>query len=133
MLELTKQNPRLKAGACVDLAGGLESTNQSSNSVSKSITNDSVLASKSTSTEAQLDKLLALLRKGPKTTVELRQHAIMMPAARVFQLRHEQNYTINTELVALYDTEGVWHRRCARYYLVEQIPAQGLLDFGEAP
>jgi hypothetical protein len=127
-----KQNARAKPGACIDPAGGQESINQNSTTDSQSTTAGQILANKSTSTEVQLDKLLALLRSGPKTTVELRQHAIMMPAARVFQLRHEQNRTINTELVSLYDTEGVWHRKCARYHLVEQVPAQASFDFGGA-
>jgi hypothetical protein len=125
-----KQNAGIEAGASVDLAGGLEATNP--NTQAKSSTDSDLLRSKSTSTDMQLSKLLVLLRQGPKTTIELRQHAIMMPAARVFQLRHELNFTIDTELVALYDPEGVRHLKCARYCLVEHTPAQGSLDLREA-
>ena len=46
---------------------------------------------KSTSTEAQRKKLIALLRQGPKTTIDLRAHGIMMPATRVFELKGSGN------------------------------------------
>ncbi|MBV8048767.1 MAG: hypothetical protein JO171_16580 [Paludibacterium sp.] len=117
-----------KAGAHVDLAGGLEATNQKVQQQSN--TDAGVLNSKSTSTEIQLAKLLALLRQGPKTTIQLRQHGIMMPAARVFQLKNEHAYIITTELLPLYDAQGIHHRKCARYHLIEPAdgPAQGSLD-----
>lgn len=117
MSKAQKQNA--PKGASVDLAGGLEATNQ--NTQPKSITDAAILASKSTATEAQLAKLLVLLRQGPKTTMELRSHGIMMPAARVFQLKREQKKTITTELLALYDSEGIRHNKCARYHLVDEL------------
>jgi len=126
----TKANAPRVGGVNVDRAGGLGSAKQGASTADKFTTDDAALKDKSTSTEAQLRKLLALLRQGPKTTVDLRQHAIMMPAARIFQLRHEQNYVITTELVALHDPEGVWHKKCARYHLIEQASAQGKLNFG---
>jgi hypothetical protein len=126
-----KQNPRTKAGGCVDLAGGLEATNQRTQR--KSSTDSDILDSKSTANEVQLAKVLALLRQGPKTTIELRHHAIMMPAARVFQLKREHDCTITTELVTLYDDQGVRHRSCARYHLIERQPAQASLDLQVQP
>jgi hypothetical protein len=75
------------------------------------------LADKSTATEVQLAKVLVLLRQGPKTTLELRKHGILMPAARVHTLKHQYQFGIRTELVALYDAEGIRHRNCARYHL----------------
>ncbi|MDB4873346.1 MAG: hypothetical protein JWL97_4350 [Gemmatimonadales bacterium] len=119
MAEPKKQNA--PEGVRVDLAGGLDLT-------PKSNTDSPILANKSTATEVQLAKVLALLRQGPKTTIELRHHAIMMPAARVFQLKREHDCTITTELVALYDDQGVRHRKCARYHLIERQPAQASLD-----
>src|SRR5476649_977231 len=117
-----------KAGAHVDLAGGLEATNK--NVQLQFNTDDGVLNSKSTATEIQLAKLLALLRQSPKTTIELRQHGIMMPAARVFQLKYELNHVITTEFLPLYDAQGIRHRKCARYHLIEPVdgPAQGSVD-----
>lgn len=125
-----KQNPRTEAGARVDLAGGLEATNQKAQP--KSTTVAEILASDKTTVEVQLAKVLTLLRQGPKSTIELRQRGIMMPAARVFQLKHEQDYEITTELIALYDPEGVRHRKCARYHITERTAAQSTLDLGGA-
>lgn len=124
------QNAGSDAGANVDFAGGLEATNQ--NTQPKFTTEADILASDNTTVAVQLAKVLALLRQGPKTTIELRQRGIMMPAARVFQLKHEQNYEISTELIALYDPEGVRHRKCARYHMIEHAAAQGALDLGSA-
>jgi hypothetical protein len=116
-------------GAEIDRAGG-HGSNVIMKVQSKSNTDFGGIASASTASKAQLVKLLALLRQGPKTTIDLRHHAIMMPAARVFQLKREQDCNIVTELVDLYDDQGVRHRKCARYHLVEQAAAQGTLDLG---
>jgi hypothetical protein len=115
----TTQNAGIAAGVHVDRAGGPEVTYKQNLQV-KFSTDAEILNSKSTATEIQLAKVIALLRTGPKTTIELRQHGIMMPAARVFQLKREHDYAITTELLALYDTEGIRHSKCARYHLVEQ-------------
>jgi uncharacterized protein YbcC (UPF0753/DUF2309 family) len=111
-----KRNARTKSGARVDLAGELESTNQ--NAQQQSSIDSAILANKSTATEVQIAKVLALLRQGPKTTIELRQHGIMMPAARVFTLKRDFKQNITTELLALYDAEGIRHSKCAKYHLV---------------
>lgn len=116
-----KQNAR--KGVRVDLAGGLEATNQ--NTEPKSSTDSSILDNKSTATEIQLAKVLALLRQGPKTTIELRQNGIMMPAARVFSLKRDHQQNIKTELLALYDAEGIRHRKCARYHLIADCASEG--------
>jgi len=81
-------------------------------------TDAAVLKSRSTSTEAQRAKLLALLQRGPKTTIELRNQGIIMPATRVFELKRDGN-DITTELVTQYDDNGFIHPRCARYHLIE--------------
>lgn len=125
-----KQNARGKPGACVDLAGGLESTNKKR--ISNRITNSEILASKSTATEVQRAKVLSLLRQGPKTTLDLRKHSILMPATRIFELKRDYDCTITTELVALYDDQGAFHRRCARYHLLQTKAPQASLDLGGA-
>lgn len=130
MPDRKKQNARAKPGACVDLAGGLESTNQKTQP--DRTTDSEILASKSTATEVQLAKVLALLRQGPKTTLELRHHSILMPATRVFELKRYHDCIITTELVALYDDQGVRHSQCARYHLMQQTVPQGALDLGGA-
>jgi len=120
-----KANAPGEGGAVFDRVGGLESINENKLCGQKFNTSSQIRSSKSTATAAQLARLVALLRQGPKTTIDLRSHAIMMPAARVFQLKHEHGYNIKTELVALYDTEGVRHRKCARYHLVESQSGEG--------
>lgn len=120
-----------KAGASVDRAGGPDSTNKKVHVDSS--TDAEILSNKSTTTAVQLRKLLALLRNGPKTTMDLRKHGIMMPAARVFQLKNELNYTISTELLELYDTEGIRHRKCARYHLVGEPCGAGHMPLDPAP
>jgi hypothetical protein len=114
MANSKKQNA--PEGARVDLAGELESTNQ--NTQEKFSTDSEILVNKSTATEVQLAKVLALLRQGPKTTIELRQNGIMMPAVRVFELKRDHKCDIFTELLALYDAEGIRHSKCARYHLI---------------
>src|SRR5450830_1463512 len=106
-------------GAQVDQAGGLKSTNYTADFKADDTTLAALLANRSTATEVQLAKVLALLRQGPKTTMELREHSILMPAARVFQLKQEGGYTITTELLPLFDAQGVRHSKCARYHLIE--------------
>lgn len=111
-----KQNASPEEDVNVDQAGGLESTNQ--NTQAQSSIDSAILANKSTAIEVQLQKVLALLRQGPKTTIELRQNGIMMPAARVFSLKRDFKQNITTELLALYDAEGIRHSKCARYHLM---------------
>lgn len=110
------QNAGIAAGANVDLAGGPDLIFQTTEA--QSSIDSAVLANKSTAIEVQLAKVLALLRQGPKTTIELRQQAVMMPAARVHTLKHEYGHNIRTELLALYDAEGIRHSKCARYHLI---------------
>jgi hypothetical protein len=129
-MSIEKQNAQTELGACVDLAGTLESTNQKT--PPKSITDFEILASKSTATEVQIAKVLTLLRQGPKTTIELRRHGVLMPAARVFELKRDHDCIINTELVSLYDDEGIRHRKCALYHLLQQVAPQASFDFGGA-
>jgi hypothetical protein len=108
----------ISAGLSINQAGGPGSI--TTKTQVQFTTDDAVLASTSTATEIQLAKLLVLLRQGPKTTMELRDHAIMMPAARVFHLKREHGYTITTELLPLFDRQGVRHSKCARYHLVAE-------------
>lgn len=77
-----------------------------------------IISSKSTATAAQCAKLIALLQHGPQTTIQLRNHGIMMPAARVFNLK-QAGHVIQTELIDQYDGNGFLHARCARYRLIE--------------
>jgi hypothetical protein len=121
MADRKKRNPRTKAGARVDLAGGLESTNPKAQQ--EHTTNPGILKNRSTSGEVQREKLIALLRIGPQTTYSLRKHGLAQCAARVFGLRKE-GFTIITEKVTAIDSDGFTHGRVARYSMTAE-PAAG--------
>ncbi|NHZ97482.1 helix-turn-helix domain-containing protein [Massilia sp. CCM 8734] len=118
MTKSQKQHGPAEGAALVDLAGGHEATYQ--NQEAQSNIDAAVLASRSTATAVQLAKIMVLLRQGPKTTMELRDHSILMPAARIFQLKREHGHTITTELLPLFDNQGVRHSKCARYHLIAE-------------
>ena len=123
-----KKNAGIDAGAHVDLAGGRDATSEMVQRKFNTAADNH--NSKSTSSEVQRTRVLTLLRQGPKTTIEFRQHGIMMPASRVHELKHNLGFDIKTELLALYDAAGIRHRKCARYHLIEPVdgPAQRALD-----
>lgn len=73
--------------------------------------------SKSTGTEAQLRRILAALKIGPKTTDELRALGVYQVSARIWGLR-AQGYNIITDLFDGYAADGYAHARLARYTLV---------------
>lgn len=116
-----KRNARAEPGARVDLAGGLESTNQKVHQ--EHTTTPDILKNRSTSSEVQRDKLIALLRIGPQTTYSLRKHGLAQCAARVFGLRKE-GFTIITEKVTAIDSDGFSHAGVARYSMTAE-PAAG--------
>jgi hypothetical protein len=85
----------------------------------KSSTEPAILKSRSTSTDDQHAKLLAMLRLGPQTTYTLRKHGIAQCAARIFFLRN-QGYNITTERVRAVDSDGYTHVGVARYTLMSK-------------
>lgn len=87
------------------------------------------LTSRSTTTSAQLQRVIAALRTGPKTTHDLRGIGIYQCPARVKQLRDEFGYTIITTRVPLINDYGYAHRSCGLYTLISDPPQLGL-DFG---
>lgn len=76
---------------------------------------------KSTSTEAQRERLIDMLRIGLKNTMELRRGGVMMPAARVKELKDKYGYCIPTvDRVTITDEWGFTHPRVAIYELVSE-------------
>lgn len=72
---------------------------------------------KDTSTENQQNIVLMALRDSPKTTIELRHdYGVMMPAARVRELR-EQGYRIDTVRITSLTPDGIKHSKVAKYVL----------------
>ena len=73
-----------------------------------------------TSAQNQRNIVLMALRESPKTTIELRDnYGVMMPAARVKELR-EQGYKINTVRLTCYTADGIKHSKVAKYVLVSE-------------
>lgn len=80
----------------------------------------------SNDTAAQRQRLLEALRKGPISTIEARRDLdIMMPAARIFELRHEEGHNIGTFWVFRHTAPGQLHR-IAQYILLPPAPANDL-------
>lgn len=109
-----KSNARMGAGVSV---AGRPAKATRRKGQGKSTLNPRILKSKSTGSEVQRQKVLALLRQSSKTTIDLRAHGIMMPATRVFELK-KAGYGIQTDLLPLFDEHGFKHANCARYSLV---------------
>lgn len=89
------------------------------------------IRSRSTSTESQIAKLIALLRQGPQTTHYLRLHGISHPGGRINDLRNA-GYDIVTHRVSTIDAHGFTHINVARYVLLKEPARQLTLDGQEA-
>ena len=74
----------------------------------------------STATEAQLQRVLALLRIGPQTSHDLLKAGVYHPPRRIRDLR-ERGHIISTERVTLTDRDGYRHCGCAEYALVREV------------
>lgn len=76
-----------------------------------------------TSAAGQRQRVLAAIRTGPKTTIELReQYGVISPAPRVLELRR-MGYVIHTLRVRAVTPDGVTHYGIARYVLVSEARA----------
>ncbi|MBT2988021.1 MAG: helix-turn-helix domain-containing protein [Candidatus Thiodiazotropha sp. (ex Ctena orbiculata)] len=72
----------------------------------------------SDSSADQRQRLLNALREGPKSTIWLRRELdIMMPAARVHELRHGQGFNIQTHRCYVHTESGNEHS-VAEYVLM---------------
>lgn len=68
----------------------------------------------------QKEQVLSLLRHGPKTTFELRNHGVCQPASRIKELRMA-GHLIDTVLCPKEpDHRGFTHRATAKYVLVQE-------------
>lgn len=68
--------------------------------------------------KAQQQIILTALRRGPKTTDQLRALGCFQAPTRVFELR-EQGYSIDTNLITAWAADGRPHPRMALYTLNE--------------
>lgn len=74
---------------------------------------------KSTATEAQIERLIELLRRAPRNTHELRRHGISHPAGRVQNLT-QRGYMIASDRVTTVDGDGFHHVNVALYSLIAE-------------
>lgn len=75
--------------------------------------------SRSTATEVQIQKLIALLKRRPCHTHELRMFGISHPAGRVFDLV-KRGYRLQTDRVTTVDSDGFRHVGVALYSLIAE-------------
>lgn len=87
--------------------------------------------SRSTSTGAQIAKLLAFLREGPQTTHFLRTQGISHPGGRVNDLR-KRGCEILTQRVRTTDSDGFQHVNVAEYVMLKEAPQQSSVNQQEA-
>jgi len=90
-------------------------TDQDANGASKKARSN--FKSRSTSVEAQRERIIAALRESPRTSCELRHMGIYQAPARCKELRDRFGFDIRTERVTLYDRDGYMHPNAARYHL----------------
>ena len=85
---------------------------------------NAILASKSTATQVQIEKLIASLKRRPCHTHELRMMGISHPAGRVFDLV-KRGYTTETARVTTVDSDSFEHVGVALYTLVAEPEGEG--------
>ncbi|WP_326537024.1 helix-turn-helix domain-containing protein [Pseudorhodoferax sp.] len=74
--------------------------------------------SKSPSSEAQRQRILAALLVRPQTSYDLRRLGCYQAPARIKELRDRFGYVIETTRVTLWDRDGYPHPRAALYSLI---------------
>lgn len=72
---------------------------------------------RSTSVEAQRERIIVALRERPQTSYDLRCLGIYQAPARIKELRDRFGFVIRTETVTLYDRDGFIHPNAGRYHL----------------
>jgi hypothetical protein len=79
-----------------------------------------------TSAVNQRNIILDALKDSSKTTIELRRdYGVMMPAARIKELR-ELGYKINTVRTSGFTNDGIKHNGVAKYVLIQSKPYSAL-------
>lgn len=74
---------------------------------------------KSTSTEAQIERLTNRLRRRPQHTHELRKVGISHPAGRINDLK-KRGFVIDKQLINTVDSDGFTHVGVALYQLISE-------------
>jgi hypothetical protein len=96
-----------------------DKTGRQPGKVSKAKQSGKKYSARSTATEAQIQRLIVLLRISPRHTHELRQHGISHPAGRVQNLE-ERGFVIASDRTTTVDGDGFIHSGVAIYSLVSE-------------
>lgn len=76
---------------------------------------------KSTSTEAQYERIDRMLSTGEKNTFQFRKAGIMSPASRIKEMNDRLGYYIPTiDQRDIYDEEGYLHKRVGVYKMIDR-------------
>ncbi len=81
---------------------------------------NSKCSARSTATEAQIQRLLDLLRTGSRHTHERRRQGISHPAGRVQDLEG-RGFVIDSDRTTTVDGDGFIHSRVAIYTLISEL------------
>lgn len=73
--------------------------------------------SRSTATDAQRDRILAMLRTGEKSTFDFRKAGVMQTSTRIHELRARGHSIMTVARRDLFDADGFRHERVAIYAL----------------
>jgi hypothetical protein len=88
--------------------------------------NEALLNNKDTSVSTQRNQIIALIHRYQSlNTPEFRQHGIMAPAPRIFELK-QLGYKISKVLETYTDETSKLHHGVARYYFTYNPPANYL-------
>jgi hypothetical protein len=81
---------------------------------------DAPITSQAASTLGDRKKIISLLRKNPRHTIEFRkQHSLISPAQRIIELRNK-GYDIETQKIRAQSIDGRWHNNIALYTLISE-------------
>jgi hypothetical protein len=81
---------------------------------------DAPITSQAASTLKDRKKIISLLRKNPRHTIEFReQHSLISPAQRIIELRNK-GYDIETQKIRAQSIDGRWHNNIALYTLISE-------------
>ena len=83
-------------------------------------------SAKSTATEAQIQKLIALLSIRPRHTYELRMLGISHPAGRILDLV-KRGFLFESKRVTTIDSDGFTHHGVALYTMLSAPSGEGVL------
>jgi hypothetical protein len=91
------------------------------------------IRSRSTATEAQRERILAMLRTGEKSTFDFRRAGIMQSSTRIFELRQRGYCILTVARRDMFDADGYRHERVAVYALIGEPDAPGTVQASNRP